>query len=138
MQNLTPALSAVGIYAALNMAILIWIAVETTRLRVKYKVSIGDGDIKHLTRIIRGHANAIENMPIFLIMLVVAALLGMPALAVHGLGLIFTIGRGFHAWHFIQEDAPSWQRGGGYGLTFLPQLILLVGLVGHGLWMMVV
>ena len=72
MQNLTPALSAVGIYAALNMALLIWIAMATSRLRVKYKVSIGDGDIKHLTRIIRGHANAIENMPIFLIMLVVA------------------------------------------------------------------
>ena len=137
MQNLTPALSAVGIYAALNMAILIWLAIQTTRLRAKYKVSIGDGDVKHLVRIIRGHANAIENMPIFLIMLLVAALLGMPVLAVHGLGLIFTIGRGFHAWHFIQDDAPGWQRGGGFGLTLLAQLVLLVGLLGRGLWMMV-
>jgi uncharacterized membrane protein YecN with MAPEG domain len=137
MQNLTPALSAVGIYAALNMAILIWIAIETGRLRGKHKVSIGDGGVKHLIRIIRGHANAIENMPMFLIMLLVAALIGMPLLAAHGLGLVFTIGRALHAWHFIQEDAPGWQRGGGFMLSFLAQVVLLVGLLGHGVWTMI-
>jgi len=134
MQTLTPVLSAVGIYAALNMAILLWISVETGRLRGKHKVSIGDGGVKHLIRIIRGHANAIENMPMFFIMFIVAALIGMPLLAAHGLGLVFTIGRGLHAWHFIQEDAPAWQRGGGFMLSFLAQVVLLFGLLGHGLW----
>lgn len=137
MQNLTPALSAVGIYAALNMAILLWIAIETGRLRGKHKVSVGDGGVKHLIRIIRGHANAVENMPMFFIMLLVAALIGMPVMAAHGLGLVFTIGRGLHAWHFIQEDAPGWQRGGGFMLSFLAQLVLLVGLLGHGVWTMI-
>lgn len=136
MQNLTPALSATGIYAALNMAILFWIAIETGRLRGKYKVSIGDGGVKHLVRIIRGHANAIENMPMFFVLLVIAVLLGMPVMAVHGLGLAFTIGRGLHAWHFIQDDAPGWQRGGGFTLSFLAQLVLMAGLLGHGLWML--
>ncbi|MGJ8571650.1 MAG: MAPEG family protein [Hoeflea sp.] len=136
MQTLTPALSAVGIYAALNMMILFWIATKTGQLRGKHKVSIGDGGVKHLIRIIRGHANAIENMPMFLIMLLVAALIGMPVLAAHGLGLAFTIGRGLHAYHFIQEDAPGWQRGGGFMLSFLAHLVLLVGLLGHGLWVM--
>ena len=136
MQTLIPALSAVGIYTALNMAILLWIATETGRLRGKHKVSIGDGGVKHLIRIIRGHANAIENMPMFFIMLLVAALLGMPVVAAHVLGAVFTIGRGLHAWHFIQEDAPGWQRGGGFGLSFLAQVVLLIGLFGHGLWML--
>lgn len=134
MQTLIPALSAVGIYTALNMAILLWIATETARLRGKHKVSIGDGGVKHLVRIIRGHANAIENMPMFFIMLLVGALIGMPVLAAHVLGIVFTIGRGLHAWHFIQEDAPGWQRGGGFGLSFLAQVVLLIGLLGHGLW----
>jgi len=136
MQNSISALSAVGIYTALNMAILIWIAVETARLRGKHKVSIGDGGVKHLVRIIRGHANAIENMPMFFILMIIAALLGMPALAAHVLGLVFTIGRALHAWHFIQEDAPGWQRGGGFTLSFLAQVVLLAGLLGHGLWTM--
>jgi uncharacterized membrane protein YecN with MAPEG domain len=137
MQTLTPAFSAAGIYAALNMAILIWITYETGRLRGKHKVSIGDGGVKHLIRIIRGHANAIENMPMFFIMLLVATVLGMPVLAIHGLGLVFTLGRGLHAWHFIQEDAPGWQRGGGFMLSFLAQVLLLAGLLGHGAWTMI-
>jgi len=136
MQDLTPALSAVGLYAALNMAVLIWISVETARVRKQHKVWIGDGGIKHLIRILRGHANAIENMPMFFVMLIVAVFLGMPALAAHGLGLVFTIGRALHGWHFIQEDAPGWQRGGGFALSFLAQVVLLAGLVGHGLWTM--
>ena len=128
-----PALAAVGIYAALNMAVLIWIAIETGRLRGKYKVSIGDGGVMHMVRIIRGHANAVENMPMFFILMVLGALLGMPLIAAHVLGLVFTVGRALHAWHFIQEDAPGWQRGGGFGLSFLAQVVLLVGILGHGL-----
>lgn len=133
MEATMPALAAVGIYAALNMAILIWIAIETGRLRGKHKVSIGDGGVKHLVRIMRGHANAVENMPMFFVLMLVAALLGMPVLAAHVLGLVFTIGRGLHAWHFIQEDAPGWQRGGGFGLSSLAQLVLMLGILAHGL-----
>jgi len=133
MEALMPALAAVGIYAALNMAILIWISIETGRLRGKHKVSIGDGGVKHLVRIMRGHANAVENMPMFFVLMLVAALVGMPVLAAHVLGLVFTIGRGLHAWHFIQEDAPGWQRGGGFGLSFLAQLVLILGILAHGL-----
>jgi len=133
MEAMMPALAAVGIYAALNMAILIWISIETGRLRGKHKVSIGDGGVKHLVRIMRGHANAVENMPMFFVLMLVAALVGMPVLAAHVLGLVFTIGRGLHAWHFIQEDAPGWQRGGGFGLSFLAQLVLILGILAHGL-----
>jgi len=133
MEAMMPALAAVGIYAALNMAILIWISIETGRLRGKHKISIGDGGVKHLVRIMRGHANAVENMPMFFVLMLVAALVGMPVLAAHVLGLVFTIGRGLHAWHFIQEDAPGWQRGGGFGLSFLAQLVLILGILAHGL-----
>ena len=115
------------------MAILIWISIETGRLRGKHKISIGDGGVKHLVRIMRGHANAVENMPMFFVLMLVAALVGMPVLAAHVLGLVFTIGRGLHAWHFIQEDAPGWQRGGGFGLSFLAQLVLILGILAHGL-----
>ncbi|SOE17565.1 hypothetical protein SAMN05877838_2466 [Hoeflea halophila] len=134
MQNLAPALSAVGIYAALNMAILFWIATVTGELHRKHRVLVGDGGVMHLIRINRGHANAIENMPLFFIMLLTATLIGMPVIAAHVLGAVFTIGRALHAWHFIQEDAPGWQRGGGFGLAFLAQVVLLAGLLGHGLW----
>lgn len=136
MEPVAPSLAAIGIYAALNMAILIWIVFATSKLRSKHKVWIGDGGVRHLIRILRGHANAAENMPMFFVLMVIAALLGMPALAAHGLGLAFTIGRALHAWHFIQEDAPAWQRGIGFGLSFLAQVVLLIGLLAHGVALM--
>lgn len=130
-------LAIVGIYTALNMLILIWIGNATGSLRRKHRIAIGDGGNKHLIRIMRGHANAVENMPITLLMLAMAALIGAPAIAVHILGLMFTIGRGLHAWHFIQADAPGWQRFGGFGLSALASLVLALGLLAHGVWRVV-
>ena len=132
----TTALAATALYAALNALILLALTGATGRHRVRMRIMMGDGGDAHLVRLLRGHANAIEAMPMFFVMLGAGVALGAPALAVHALGLPFTIGRALHAWHFIQEDAPGWQRSGGFGLSFLAQILLLIGLVGHGLLMM--
>jgi uncharacterized membrane protein YecN with MAPEG domain len=134
MEAMIPALSAVGIYAALNMIILSWLSNETGKYRRQHKVLIGDGGVPALTRVIRGHANAIENMPMFFAMLTLGALLGMPTIAVHVLGLMFTIGRAIHALHFIREGQPLWQRFIGFGISFAATLALTLGLLGHGVW----
>ncbi len=122
-----------GLYIGLNALILIWIASATAKLRGKYKISIGDGGNKHMLRIMRGHANAIENMGIVLLMLLVMAALGTPALVLHGFGIAFTFGRLIHAWHFIQEDAPRWQRFYGTILTLITMLALAAGVIGHSI-----
>lgn len=130
---MTQALAIVGLYAALNTIILFWFDVATGQLRTKHKVWIGDGGVKHLIRILRGHANAIENMPMFFLLLALAAMLAAPNFLLHGLGLVFTVGRALHAWHFIQEDAPGWQRSVGFGLSGLALLLVTLGVLGHGL-----
>ena len=129
------AIAAVGIYAALCAIILIWLGNSTGSLRRKHRISIGDGGNKRLIRTMRGHANAAENMPITLILLTIAALIGTPAFVLHILGILFVVGRILHAWHFIQEDAPGWQRFVGFGLSALVTLILALGLAGHGVWL---
>ncbi|PCJ90722.1 MAG: glutathione S-transferase [Hyphomicrobiales bacterium] len=127
------ALAIVGIYTALNTFILVWLSHATGNLRRKHRISIGDGGNKHLTRIMRGHANAIENMPITLLMLAIAALIGTPIFVLHIMGILFTIGRVLHAWHFIQEDASMKSRFAGFGLSFIVSAILAFGLLAHGL-----
>ena len=127
----SPQLAATGIYACLNMLVLFWISTVTGKLRARYKVSIGDGGVAHLVRIMRGHANAVENMPMFFVLLIIAALMGMPLIMVHVLGAMFTIGRVLHAWHFIQADAPGWQRGAGFGLSALAQMLIIIGFLYH-------
>ena len=78
---MTPqAAAAVGLYAALNVLILLWLTIATSRLRGRYKVLVGDNGVPHLIRIMRGHANAVENMPMMMVLMLVAALLGTPVL----------------------------------------------------------
>ena len=123
----TPSIAALAVHAGLNALILLWLTIETGRTRMREKVAMGDGGNPRLIRVMRGHANAIEIVPVALILLLVLALLGAPALAIHFFGAVLTLGRLFHAMHFIAADAPRWQRAAG-------ALSSAVLLVGGGLW----
>ena len=127
---MNPALAAVSLYAGLNALVLIGLAIQTGRIRQQVGVMTGDGGEPRLVRVMRGHANAIETIPVALILLLLLSLLGAPAWAIHALGLALTVGRVLHALHFAAADAPGWQRGAGAGLSLL---VLLAG----GLWAIV-
>jgi len=125
------AIAIVGLYAGLNTLILLWIATATGQLRAKHKVSIGDGGVLHLTRILRGHANAMENVPMALILMLIMAGLHTPIFVLNGFGIMLTIGRFFHAMHFIKEDAPVWQRALGATTSMLVLTLGALGVIGH-------
>ena len=95
---------------------------------------VGDGGDPGLVKVMRGHANTIENMPMMFVMLIVAAAMGTPAYVLHVLGLTFTVGRLLHAMHFVKVDAPGWQRAAGFMLGFLAMALLALGLLGHAAW----
>ena len=116
------ALGAVALYAGLNIAILVWISVAIGMIRTKNKILIGDGGNEHLAKAMRGHANAIEMMPMTLLALMLAALLGLWMPLIHALGLALTIGRLLHAYHFINADSAMWQRMAGFSLSVLAML----------------
>ena len=125
------ALAAVSLYVGLNLAILAWLTVKTGLIRQSEKVLIGDGGNQRLIRVMRGHANAMEAIPPTLVAMLVVALLGAPALAIHAFGVLLTVGRFLHALHFAAADAPAWQRGGGFLLSTL-------AFAGAGLWALAV
>lgn len=127
------ALAAAGLYAALNALILLWLTTATALVRRKHMVLIGDGGVAHLGRTMRGHANAIENIPVMLVLLGFAAALGAPEIAIHVLGAAFTFGRAVHAWHFTHERAAQWQRAAGFGLSVLTIAAAAIGVLGHAL-----
>jgi len=127
------AYAAAGLYAALNGLILLWLTMATALVRRKHMVLIGDGGVARLHRTMRGHANAIENIPIMLVLLGFAAALGAPAVAIHVLGCAFTFGRTVHAWHFTHERAAQWQRATGFGLSVATLAAAALGVLGHAL-----
>lgn len=133
MQN---GIAIVGLYAGLNTLILLWIATATGQLRAKYKIAIGDGGNPHMTRILRGHANAMENVPMAIILMLVMAALNAPIFVLHGFGIALTLGRACHAMHFIKEDAPGWQRALGASLSMLVLALAALGVIGHAVMLL--
>lgn len=134
MPDISPALAAVAIYSAVCFFIIFWLGNAIGILRRKHKIAIGTGGNKHIERTMRGQANATENIPLFLIGLLIAALMNAPIMAIHILGIVFCIGRAMHAWHFIQEEAPMRSRFIGFGISALAMTVLFVGLLAHGIW----
>lgn len=129
----TPAVLAVALYAGLNGLILTWLGANAGRIRQQARVSIGDGGDPRLIRAMRGQANFTEYVPLCLLQLVAMAAMGTPAWVIHLFGLALTIGRALHAWHFIQADAPGWQRAGGALLTAAVLALGSLGLVLHAI-----
>lgn len=128
------ALNAVALYAAFNAFILIWLAVNVGKRRDAARVWMGDGGDPSVIRAIRGQANFVEYVPMALLMLTITALLGAPAIAIHVAGIVLTVGRLLHAWHFVQDDAPGWQRMAGAMATLAVVALTALGLIGYALF----
>lgn len=85
------------IYASLSALLIVKLALSVIKLRRKNRVSVGDGGIEELQLAIRTHANAVEWIPITLLLLLMLELNGAPTMLIHALGAILLIGRILHA-----------------------------------------
>ncbi|MGB0409998.1 MAG: MAPEG family protein [Pikeienuella sp.] len=118
-------------YAGLLALIYLWLTARVIRKRRGDLISHGDGDDAAFAKVIRGQANAAEQMPIIIIMLALAEMLGAPTLALHVLGVMIVVGRLLHGLHF-NGMGPFIYRPIGMALTLLVLAILALGLVAHG------
>ncbi len=77
--------------------LLVMLALNVVRLRLGKKVGLGVGEGGLLEQPVRVHANFTENVPIFLVLLLVAELAMAPAGLLHAAGVVFVIARVLHA-----------------------------------------
>lgn len=124
-------LAITGFYLGINALLVLWLCAKVIGVRRTHQISIGDGGDKTLTYFRYGLSNAIEYMPMFFIMLVVAALLNTPPIALHVLGLSFTTGRLLHAYWFTHPSTNRKLRIAGIRLTLVSMAILAIGLIVH-------
>ncbi|WP_290494329.1 MAPEG family protein [Hyphomonas sp. UBA4494] len=89
-------LEVAGVYVAVNMLLLIYLAFRVVSVRQSAKVSVGTGGNEMLELRTRVHGNATEYIPSMLVGLVILALMGLPAWAIHVAGGVFTLGRLMH------------------------------------------
>lgn len=111
-------LTITALYAGLAGLLLLMLAANVVRLRRARRIGIGDGGDPQLTRAIRAHANAIENVPVVLLLMALAEAGGQPGWLLHGLGLALVLGRVLHAWGLTGSAGLSLGRFVGMLLTW--------------------
>lgn len=120
-----------SIYASLSALLIIVLLLRVAYLRNSLKVGIGDGQQPKLARAVRVHANAIESLPLALLLLVMLELSGAAAVVLHGLGAALWIARLLHAFGLSRSSGYSFGRFFGTLLTIL----VVVLMCGWLLWL---
>jgi hypothetical protein len=106
-------------YAAVLGLLAAMLTVRVIVQRVKLGIDAGDGGDPRMAQAIRAHANAAEQAPLALLLLVCAEAAGAPAAAVHALGAALVLARLTSAWGLSRSLAATTPRQAGAGLTVL-------------------
>ena len=85
------------IYASLSAFLIVWLSLNVIKKRHSNKVSIGDGGNDELKLAIATQSNAIEYIPIALLLLFALEYNKANILIIHFLGLSLIVGRIIHA-----------------------------------------
>lgn len=113
-----------AIYAALAALLVLVLAARVVIARNARKVGFGDGGDRDLARRIRAHANALENLPLALLLLLLLELNQTQPVLLHGLGIVLIVARIAHAIGLSRSSGHSVGRFGGTGLTWLVMLAM--------------
>ncbi|WP_321500572.1 MAPEG family protein [Breoghania sp.] len=94
------------------------------RLRIRHRVSLGDGGNAELTRAIRGHGNLVESAPLFVLMLLLAELQGANTWLIGVLAGGFLVGRTMHGICLGFMKPTMVLRSGGMLLTLITMIAM--------------
>jgi hypothetical protein len=113
-----------GLYAALCALLVFVLSLRIALLRKRLRIGIGDGGDAALARAIRAQANAIEYVPLVLVMLLIAENNGATAAFVHACGAGLLVARVLHAVGLSGTAGVSFGRFWGILLTWAILLVL--------------
>lgn len=111
------------LYASLLALWLLLLSVRVSQLRMEKHVMLGDGEDHALRRVIRGHANFTEYVPLALVLLVLLEVSRFSVYVLHLLGGLLLLGRVLHGYALCYT--PEWRFGRFWG-TILTLLVLVL------------
>lgn len=115
---------ASSLYIGLAALLLLVLSLRVIQLRYRYRTEIGDGGHAELARAIRVQANFVEYVPMALLVILMADLVGHAKWTVHVMGIALLVGRVAHAYGLATARGPNVGRSLGVGLTVL---VLIAG-----------
>lgn len=123
---LTTHMQVFALYAGLCGILVLVLSALVSRARRKHGVSLGDGGNNVVLRASRAQANAVEYIPIVLILLLTLASLKSSIWLIHAIGAMLVFGRILHAIGLSQSAGVSVGRLLGTVLTWTALLVASV------------
>jgi len=112
------------LYAGLCVLLVVFLAVRVAMWRLRHKIGLGDGGDKELLKRVRAHGNAVEYLPLCLILLGGMELNGYPNSLIHGFGAALFVSRVAHAWGVSRSSGSSIGRLTGMAVTWTIMLAM--------------
>ena len=119
-------LTITGLYASIMALIIIWLCYKVVVFRRVKKVDLGDGGDERGIRHIRAQQNAIEYIPMILVLMACYELNNGNYLILHGIGIALTVARLIHPMGLANHKGKSFGRFYGTLITWLILLSLAV------------
>jgi uncharacterized membrane protein YecN with MAPEG domain len=126
--NVTLAITA--LYAGILALIVVALAINVTVHRAKLKVPLGDGGNPAMLRMMRLHANAVEYLPLALVLMAIYEITGGSHTLLHVAGIVLIVGRILQTWNMWSTPMAGFGRLTGQSSTWLT----IVALAGLNLW----
>lgn len=90
-----------GFYAALMGFLIVYLGQRVAMCRRANQIGIGGEANRELAVLIRAHANTVENVPVTLVLLLLAEMNGLGVFMLHVYGVVLVASRLAHAHGFI-------------------------------------
>jgi len=120
-------------YISLLALLIIFLAYRVTTFRRSENIALGDDrGSKAMKSAVRAHANAVENIPLALILLAALELNSLNPLLLHIFGIVLVLSRIAHAWGLTKSNGPS--PGRFYGTLFTWLCVVLMAVLN--IWLL--
>ena len=113
-----------ALYAAMLAALMIWLPIQVIKQRRKAQVKYADGGVDALTIARSAQGNAVDYIPITLVLMAMVEYNGASPWMIHACGIVFVLGRVLHAKGILADRLKG--RISGMKMTFLVMAVLIV------------
>ena len=118
-----------GLYVALAALLVVVLSARVVLGRRSLGVSLGDGGQKELLKRIRAQANAIEYLPLALLLLISLEWNQTLPVILHAFGVVLILARVAHAWGLSVSGGTSPGRFIGTGVTWTAMVAMALLLI---------
>ena len=119
-----------SIFALCFTLLIIFLAIQVVRNRRKYKIGYGDAENKDLCKAISAHSNAVENIPLALLLLLMLEVNQLSSTLLIAFGSALLLARIIHAFGLLKTVYVSFGRTYGTMLTWLIMIVMAALNVG--------